>query len=156
MSKFANVCFWLAFTYVGIIVQMFVPRLDALVPGVIYLLQVRAYKTLLWLMPIIILLQEGLGTRTFGGSIVWYTTIYLIYRLGERFFTSDTFVFVFFLSAACGSAYYGFNMLLAPLQELEIDSQLLMDLSFLQALYLPLVLSICKYLRRREVKISEE
>ncbi len=155
MSKFANICFWLAMTYVGLIVQMFIPRIDALVPEIIYLLQEKSYKTLIWLMPIIILLQEGLGTRPFGGSIVWYTIIYLIYRLGERFFTSDTFVFVFFLSAACGSAYYGFNVLLAPLQDLEVDSQLLMDLSFLQAIYVPFALYICKYLRR-EVKIGEE
>ncbi len=106
MSGFVNVCWWLAFTCTGIVVEMLIPRIDALVPGMIVLLQERSYRTLAWLLPLFVLLQEGLGTQAFGASIVWYTLLYLFFRLGERFFTSDTAVFVFFLSSACGAAYY--------------------------------------------------
>lgn len=148
MSGFANVCWWLTFTCVGIVVEMVFPRIDALATACILLMQERGYKTLFWLMPLFVLLQEGLGTRNFGGSIVWYTVIFLFFRLGERFFTCDTLLFVIFLAAACGCAYYGINLLLAPLQDLEVDVQSLLDASLLQALYLPISWCICKYLRR--------
>ncbi|MBO4369486.1 MAG: hypothetical protein J5803_05250 [Desulfovibrio sp.] len=150
MGGFGNVFWWLGFTCVGIVAEMLLPRIDALVAGFIILLQERNYKTLLWLLPLFVLLQEGLGTRTFGGSIVWYTVIFLFFRIGERFFTTDTFVFVFFLSTACGAAYYGIHILMAPLQDLEINTEQLMDVSFLQALFLPFSWRICTFLRPKE------
>ncbi|MBQ7618195.1 MAG: hypothetical protein IJS50_04910, partial [Desulfovibrio sp.] len=63
MSGFTNVSWWLAFTCVGIITEMLIPRIDALVSGLILLLQERAYLTILWLLPLFVFLQEGLGSR---------------------------------------------------------------------------------------------
>lgn len=155
MSGVGNVCWWLACTCAGIVTEMLIPRIDALVGGIILLLQERAYATLLWVAPLFVLLQEGLGTRTFGGSIVWYTVVFLLFRLGERFFNADTFVFVFFLSAACGAAYYGINVLFAPLQDLTINVEELMDLSLLQAIVLPVSWCVMKVLRPRSEKSED-
>ncbi|MBO4334858.1 MAG: hypothetical protein J5846_03365 [Desulfovibrio sp.] len=147
MRGIGNVCFWLAFTAVGLVCEMLIPRIDALICGFILLLQERNYRTLCWLLPLFVLLQEGLGSRTFGGSIVWYAVIFLLFRIGERFFNSGTFIFVFFLSAAFGAASYGLNVLMAPLQDLEIDVQQLIDSSLAQAIFLPLSWCVIKYLR---------
>ena len=147
MSGLAHIFWWLAFTVAGLVLQMFLPRIDALVAGVIVLLQERLYKSMLWILPLFILLQEGLGTRTFGGSILWYVVICVLFLVGERFFNSKTFLFVFFLSAAVGAAYYGLNMLLAPLQNLEIQSQDLLDSSIVQTAVVICTWVITKRLR---------
>ncbi|MCR4666116.1 MAG: hypothetical protein K5657_02350 [Desulfovibrio sp.] len=150
MGWFGNVLWWLGFTCTGIVCQMLVPRIDALLAGLILLLQQRDYRTLLWVLPLFIFLQEGLGTSRFGSSIVWYALIFLLFHIGERFFRSDTFVFVFFLSAAGGAAYYGIHLLMAPLQELDVNVEQLVDASFLQAFFLPLFWRICSLLRPKE------
>lgn len=147
MSGLGNICFWLIFTAAGLVCEMLVPRIDALVCGLIVLLQERNFKTLVWLLPLFVLLQEGLGSRPFGGSVVWYAVIVLFFHIGERFFNSGTFVFVFFLSAACGAASYALNVLMAPLQDLEVNVQQLIDSSLLQAIFLPISWCVVHYLR---------
>ncbi|MBQ7617847.1 MAG: hypothetical protein IJS50_03135, partial [Desulfovibrio sp.] len=87
-----------------------------------------------------------------GGSIVWYTLVFLLFRLGQRFFNAETFIFVFFLSVACGAAYYGWQLLLAPLQDLNVDAKELFHLSFLQAIVLPTMWFLGKCLRPKVEK----
>ena len=44
----------------AIVLQAAVPGLDVLTVGLIILLQERDYKNMLWLLPVFILLQEGM------------------------------------------------------------------------------------------------
>ena len=150
MIGLANIFFWLSLTALAIIIEMYLPKIDAMVPILILLLQERNYKTMLWLLPIFILLQEGLGTRFFGGSIVWYVLICTLFKIGERFFDTATFMFVFFLSAATGFAYYLLNLLWAPLQNFEVQIQQLIDSSLLQAIFIPVGWLIVKRFRPHE------
>ena len=82
MQAVRNIFWWLCFVALGICVQSLVPCLDALVVGLVILLQERDYKNLCWLLPLFVLLQEGIGTRPFGATIVWYALVCLIYRAG--------------------------------------------------------------------------
>ena len=70
MSKFRNICWWFFFIAAAICLQALAPGLDVLAVGIIILLQERDYKNMLWLLPLFVLLQEGMGTRVFGGVIV--------------------------------------------------------------------------------------
>ncbi|MBQ7584978.1 MAG: hypothetical protein IJU40_01850 [Desulfovibrionaceae bacterium] len=137
MIGLTHTLWWLLVTALGIVVQTMIPRIDALVAAMILLLQDRNYKIMVWLLPLFVLLQEGLGTRIFGGTLVWYIVIGCLFKIGERFFSTKTFLFVFFLSAAIGVAYYALNVLLAPLQDLEVNPQELLDTSLLQSIFTP-------------------
>ena len=71
MNTFQECCWWLAFIVISIIAQALVPGLDALVVGVLLLLQERDYKMLGWLLPEI-LVVTALGffvTELTGGPL---------------------------------------------------------------------------------------
>lgn len=137
MSKCRNLIWWTCFTAAAICLQTLVPGLDALAVGLIILLQERDYKNMLWLLPLFVLLQEGMGTRPFGGVIVWYVAVIVLFKLGRWLFEVENFVFVFLLSGCLGAAYYGVSWLMAPLQNLPFNMQDMLDKSLIQALFMP-------------------
>lgn len=137
MSKCRNLIWWTCFTAAAICLQTLVPGLDALAVGLIILLQERDYKNMLWLLPLFVLLQEGMGTRPFGGVIVWYVAVIVLFKLGRWLFEVENFVFVFLLSGCLGAAYYGVSWLMAPLQNLPFNMQDVLDKSLIQALFMP-------------------
>ena len=137
MSKFRNICWGLFFMAAAIGLQALTPGLDALAVGIIILLQERDYKNMLWLLPLFVLLQEGMGTRVFGGVIVWYAAIIVLFKLGRWLFEVENFIFIFLLSSCLGAAYYGVAWLMAPLQDIPFNVQDTLDKSLIQALFLP-------------------
>lgn len=137
MNGWHNVCFWCCFAVIAICVQAMVPGLDVLVTGIIIVLQERDWRTLLWLLPLLVLLQEGMGTRPFGSVIIWYAATIVIFRLGRWLFETDNFLFVFILSACLGATYYGIAWLMAPLQNIAFNVEDTLDKSLLQAIFLP-------------------
>ena len=86
MNKLRSLVWWLCFMAGAIVLQAAVPGLDVLTVGLIILLQERDYKNMLWLLPLFILLQEGMGTRPFGAVIVWYATVVLMFKMGRWLF----------------------------------------------------------------------
>lgn len=155
MKKMGNIFWWVCFIFISIIIQAFVPGLDALVVGLIILLQERDYKNLLWLLPLFILLQEGLGTRVFGTSIVLYVATFLLFRIGRWLFEVENFVFIFLLSSCAGAAYFGIYWLMAPLQDKIFSYEGTMDACLIQALYIPLAWRLFVSLRP-QVNDAEE
>lgn len=137
MKAFRAVFWWLCFLAVGVCIQALVPGLDVLAVGLIILLQERDYRNLVWLLPLFVLVQEGMGTRPFGAVIVWYAATIVLFRLGRWLFQVENFVFVFLLSACLGAAYYGVTWLMAPLQNLTFNVEDTLDKSLVQALFMP-------------------
>lgn len=146
--KTRNVIWWLLFFPVGIILQQMVPGLDALVIGLIILLQERAYKDCVWALPLLILLQEGMGSREFGGVVLWYAAVIVFFNLGHWLFEVKNFLFVVLLSACLGVVYFGLAYLLAPLQELHVDIQATLDAAVIQAVFISLTWRLVAYSRR--------
>lgn len=137
MKAFRAVLWWLCFLAVGVCIQALVPGLDVLAVGLIIVLQERDYRNLVWLLPLFVLVQEGMGTRPFGAVIVWYAATIVLFRLGRWLFQVENFVFVFLLSACLGAAYYGVTWLMAPLQNLTFNVEDTLDKSLVQALFMP-------------------
>ena len=137
MNRIPELCWWAVFIITAIVLQAALPGLDIFVAGLLILLQERNYKNLLWLVPLFILLQEGMGTRYFGGSILLYTTTAVLFRLGQWLFETDIFFFVILLSATLVVPYYALDWLMAPLQNIIFDTQKTLDKCLLQALVLP-------------------
>lgn len=121
MSKFRNIVWWLCFIVLAVGLQALAPGLDVLAAGLIILLQERDYKNMLWLLPLFLLLQEGMGTRVFGAAIVWYAAVIALFKLGRWLFEVENFIFVFLLSACLGAAYYAVAWLMAPFAEPDLQ-----------------------------------
>lgn len=139
MNRYGKICWWLIVTAVGICFQAVLPGQDLLAVGFLLLLQESDYATMLWWVPLVILLQEGMGTRLFGGTIVWYILIAVLFYLGRWLFEARNFFFVFILSACLGVAYFCVAWFMAPLQNIQLDQRELLDVSLVQAFVMPLV-----------------
>lgn len=149
MKNFRSILWWLCFIAGAIALQAAVPGLDVLTVGLIILLQERDYKNMLWLLPLFILIQEGMGTRAFGAVIVWYAAVILLFKMGRWLFEVENFIFVFLLSACLGAAYYAVAWLMAPLQNLPFNVQDTMDTSLIQAIFVPFAWRLLVATRRR-------
>ena len=115
MQAVRNIFWWLCFVALGICVQSLVPCLDALVVGLVILLQERDYRNLCWLLPLFVLLQEGIGTSPFGATIVWYALVCLIYRLLRWLLGLGNFFLVLLLAICLGGACFGLGWLFPAL-----------------------------------------
>ncbi|MBO5491515.1 MAG: hypothetical protein J6N67_03805 [Desulfovibrio sp.] len=155
MKRLRNILWWVAFMICAIAAQAAVPGVDVLTAGLLLLLQERDYRNMLWLLPVFILLQEGMGTREFGTAIVWYATVILLFKIGRWLFEAENFVFIFLLSACLGAAYYGVAWLMAPLQDFAFNMQEAMNASLMQAIFLPLAWRLLVITRRWNTHVQE-
>ena len=137
MSALRDIIWWLCFLAAAVGIQAWIPGLDVMTVGLFILLQERDYKNMLWLLPLFILLQEGMGTRVFGGVIVWYMAVIVLFRMGRWLFEAENFLFIFLLSACLGAAYFAVAWLMAPLQDLPFNFQDTLDKSLIQAIFIP-------------------
>ena len=155
MSALRDILWWLCFLAVAVGIQAAVPGLDVMAVGLIILLQERDYKNMLWLLPAGILLQEGMGTRVFGGVIVWYAAVIMLFRMGRWLFEAENFLFIFLLSACMGGAYYAVAWLMAPLQDLPFNTHDILDKSLIQAIFIPFAWKLLVATRRGKGHVSE-
>ena len=155
MSALRDILWWLCFLAVAVGIQAAVPGLDVMAVGLIILLQERDYKNMLWLLPAFILLQEGMGTRVFGGVIVWYAAVIMLFRMGRWLFEAENFLFIFLLSACMGGAYYAVAWLMAPLQDLPFNTQDILDKSLIQAIFISFAWKLLVATRRGKGHVSE-
>ena len=151
-----NVFWWVCFIVIAICVQAIAPGLDVLVVGLIILLQEKDWRGMLWLVPLFVLLQEGMGTRPFGPVIVWYAATIVIFKLGRWLFETDNFLFIFLLSACLGAAYYGVAWLMAPLQNLAFNVGDTLDKSLVQAIFMPFAWRLLTATRMKREPEPEE
>lgn len=155
-SIWRNMGWWLCFVILAICAQALAPGLDVLVVGLIILLQEKDWRGMLWLLPLFILLQEGMGTRPFGSIVVWYAATIVIFKIGRWLFETENFLFIFLLSACLGATYYGVAWLMAPLQNLEFNIEDTLDKSLLQAIFMPFAWRLLTLTRHHGVEEEEE
>ncbi|MDR2851397.1 MAG: hypothetical protein LBV65_05155 [Desulfovibrio sp.] len=137
MNFVRNLVWWLFFIATAVCMQTLAPSLDVFVVGIFILLQERNYKNMFWLLPLFVLLQEGMGTRLFGGVIVWYAAVIIFFKIGQWLFEVKNFLFVFLLSSCLIAPYYAINWLMALLQNLAFSPRDTLDRALIQALFLP-------------------
>lgn len=147
---------WLCFIILAVCVQALAPGLDVLAVGLVILLQEDDYRGMLWLLPLFILLQEGMGTRPFGAAIIWYAAIIALFKLGCWIFDSKKFLFIFLLSACLGCAYFFIAWLMAPLQNLAFNVEDTLDKSIAQAIFIPFAWRMIIAIRKPRYADEEE
>ncbi len=146
--KLGVVIWWAVFVILSVIIQSLVPALDALVIGLILVLQEKRYKDLLWILPLFILVQEGIGSRDFGGMIFWYAAVIIIFIIGRWLFEVQNALFVLLMATCLGGLHFVLVYTLAPLQDLVVDMQMLIRESIYQALYVPVAWWLANLTRR--------
>lgn len=154
--KVRNVLWWMGFFYVGICLQNALPGLDALVVGLLIALQERRPLQIVWLLPVLILVQEGGGTLDFGASILWYLSVIALFYLGHWLFEVENMLFMFLLSGCMGVAHLGIISLMAALQYAPIDQPAVLDEGILQALFIPFAWRFAGMTRRILVLAHED
>lgn len=137
MSRTLHIFWWLGFIACAVVIQANVPYLDALAAGIVLLLQEKDYKNIYWLLPLFILVQEGIGTRPFGAVLLWYMSILLFFRLCRWLFDVRSALFIVVLAIFLGIAYFAIGWLMTPLQNLAFDMKTTLNNSLLQTIFLP-------------------
>ncbi len=147
-SNVRNAIWWGCFLFPAVWLQRLVPGVDFLLAGLLLTLQERRYADLVWVLPLLIILQEGMGSREFGLSLLWYTAAMLLFFLGRWLFDVQTFLYAFLFSACLGACGFALVFLTSPLYAAHLDVQRLLDESVRQGLLLPLVWKAAGLTRR--------
>lgn len=143
-----NVVWWMGFFPLAITIQLYLPGLDALVIGLIIVLQERRYKDLFWLFPLLILLQEGMGSREFGGAIIWYMLTIIFFNIGRWLFEVENILFICLLALCLGASHFAIVYFMAPLQNITVNIQDLTDESLIQAIFISVAWWLAYFTRK--------
>lgn len=146
--NWANIGWWLAYACIAIVLQSRVPGLDFLLPGFILAIQERNGVQFAWVAVFFLLLQEGMGSMAFGGTLLWYGLAVLLFYLGYSLFEVESFLFIFLLSGCLGATHYVVFSIMAGLQDIPVHPQRLMDESVFQALLTPFLWRLAHFSRR--------
>lgn len=143
-----NAFWWCAYAAAAIVLQSIVPGVDMLLPGLLLAFQEGRITQMVIVGASFLLLQEGMGSMAFGGTLLWYALAAIAFFIGCRLFQSRSLLFVFLLCCLLGLAHYAVFGALATLQDIPWDSGRLMEECVLQALFTPLVWLMAQALRR--------
>jgi hypothetical protein len=148
ISKTRNAFWWGFFLVTAINLQRLLPGVDFLLTGFLLTLQERRYADLVWVLPMLIILQEGMGTREFGVVLLWYVAVAALFFLGRWLFDVENFLYIFLLSAGLAACYFTVAFLMSPLYAVPVDKHRLLDESVHLALLLPLSWKLAQFTRR--------
>ncbi len=146
-----NIIWWILFIIFALLMQNNFAHLDILIIGFIILLQEDDLKQILYIAPVLYLLQESLSSFAFGTTLLWYMAAFVLIVLSRWLFEVENFLFMFLFSSALAVARIGIYMLFARLQNLEYFSSELMDTSVVQALVMPIIWWFFSLLRPKKV-----
>ena len=148
INKTRNAFWWGAFLVPAITLQSFLPGVDFLLAGLLVTLQERRYADLFWVLPLLIILQEGMGTQEFGVVLPWYAAVAAIFFLGRWLFDIESMLYAFLLSACLSACHFAMAFLMSPLYAVTVDMYRLLDESVYQALLLPVSWKLAQLTRK--------
>lgn len=78
---------WALYCLLAVWFQFFFPGLDFLAAGLVVSMQEeRWWRSTVWFFGAAVLLQDGMGSLSFGYGLAWYGVLALFFQLGRRFF----------------------------------------------------------------------
>jgi hypothetical protein len=148
ISKTRNAFWWGIFLVPAVTLQSLLPGVDFLLAGFLVTLQERRYADLFWVLPLLIMLQEGMGTREFGVVLPWYAAVAAVFFLGRWLFDIESFLYAFLLSACLAACHFAMAFLMSPLYAVAVDMHRLLDESVYLALLLPGCWKLARFTRK--------
>lgn len=137
--SWGNFLWWFLYTCLAVILQSAFAGLDFFLPGLIVAIQERRPVQLLWVLIVFCLMQEGMGSMAFGGSLLWYGSAVALFYLGYSLFEVENFLFIFLLSGCLVAMHLGIAQLMASLQNIPLNSSRLLEEGVFQALLTPFI-----------------
>lgn len=149
MLALRNAIWWTCFIAISLVVQVNLHRLDALIVGIIIVTEERDYRTMVWLLPLILLLQEGMGTQHFGAYVLMIAAFFALYRLCSDIASASPALFVLAIAIGIGASRGALDWLFCALQDYPFSPDTTLHTCILQAIYTPLAWLFFARLRRR-------
>ena len=143
-----NVTWWFFYILIAIGLQQNFPGLDFLLPGFIIAVQERNVAQVGWVGLFFILLQEGLGSLAFGGTIMWYLLAIVWFFIAYNLFEVESFLFIFLLSGILATMHLAVFYMIASLQNIPVNNTKIMEESVYQALMTPFVWWAAQWTRK--------
>lgn len=137
--------FWFLYTFACIWLHSFVPGLDCFAPALIVCLHLKRYRSVCWLAPVWLLINEGLGSMAFGASIVWYAGLMLFFFAVQVFFSTRHLYFVFVLALFAACWHYFVFVSMINLQELRVPKELVIMNSLFTACAFPVAWRVIQW-----------
>jgi hypothetical protein len=97
---------------------------------------------------LLVILQEGMGSREFGVVLLWYVVVTAIFFLGRWLFDVENFLYAFLLSACLAASYFAVAFLMSPLYAAPVNVHRLLDESVHLALLLPVCWKLAQFTRK--------
>ena len=146
-----NITYWFVFTVICIWLESFIPGVHFFAPGVIVCLQSRRIQSLFWLGLVWVLVQEGVGSLAFGGTVFFYAGLILFFFLAQSFFAVHSPVFILGLSAFSGLMHLLELLLMTRLQDIAVPLDQIITESLLTAAFFPAIWGLIMLTRLRWV-----
>lgn len=147
MAVLRDVCWWVCFLVTGIVVQLAVPGLDALIVGIMVAARRGDFKTLVWLVPVVVILQEGMGSLFFGGSALTVGCFFLLYRVGRAMAFASDFALYLFVCAGMGAVHSFCAWFFPRLQDIPVVNEVVVADGVRQTVFLLLTWALLVRLR---------
>lgn len=130
---------WTFFTAMCIWIQSFISGIDCFGPAVLVLMHLQRYREAVWLTPVWILINEGVGSLAFGCSLLWFGGLILTFLFLCQFLSSSNIIFLLSLSLLAGVGQSGIIVLMASLQEIIIPFERIVVQGILSAFLFPVL-----------------
>lgn len=115
--------FWPLFVVFAVWLQLLFPGMDFLAAGIILSLQREKPRTVVLLLAVSILIQEGAGPLAFGASVPRYGFLIAIFLVGKRLFQAHSPAFILLLGLALALLHFGSLKTMASLQTWVVSDQ---------------------------------
>ncbi len=136
MSAFRNTLWWITFLMACIVLQVVLPGIDALLLGVILLIEEREWRTMVWYVPAMVLLQEGIGTQAFGGTVMLIGLCVFLHRLCQPIAQASRAGFSLFFCLLMGGLLMFTDWFIATLEGLPASMEDLVFYGLAETVYL--------------------
>lgn len=93
-----RILWWATYVVIGVWAQEMSGGLDFLTPGLLLCLQYSRWWTAAWLIPLLVLMQEGGGNLAFGVVIVFYAGLIAFFLLARWLLEPENPLFILLFS----------------------------------------------------------
>jgi hypothetical protein len=118
-----EILWWTLYTLCGIWIQDAISGVDCFGPGLLLCLQTERSKSLVWLAPIWVLLQEGTGSLPFGSALLYYAGLIYFFLLIRPYINITSPMYILSVALFAGLWHFGVVHLVSALQDIHILSR---------------------------------
>ncbi|WP_320006502.1 hypothetical protein [Maridesulfovibrio sp.] len=142
----SSILWWACFSFLAIWAQKIVPGVDFFAPGLLLCIQLEKKYHFFWLILIWSLIQDGIGGLPFGYSVVWYSSLFFLYRCGAMFFDVQSLMFAMLCGLVLGALHPALTAMMSLLADMVWVPDRYIFEGILQAAIFPVEWLLLRYI----------